>query len=132
MPDYKEIVYCTDFSENADHAFGDAKYMAGIAGAKLFVLHVTPGAAGGSATSKEKESGVENLRTHYACEGDVDYVLRTGNEATEILQFADEHAGAPIVLGARGVGALLGIFGGSIADKVTRHAKSPVLVVPNS
>ena len=132
MPDYKEIVYCTDFSENADHAFGDAKYMAGITGAKLFVLHVTQGASGGGATAKEQEAGVENLRTHYAFEGDVEYVLRTGNEATEILKFADEHPGALIVLGARGVGALLGIFGGSIADKVTRHAKAPVLVVPSS
>ena len=131
MPDYKNIVYCTDFSEQADHAFEDAKYMAGITGAKLFVLHVTQGAPGG-ATTKEQAAGVENLRTHYAFEGDVEYVLRTGNEATEILKFADEQPGALIVLGARGVGALLGIFGGSIADKVTRHAKAPVLVVPSS
>lgn len=131
MPDYKSIVYCTDFSEQADHAFGDAKYMAGVTGGKLFVLHVTPGAGGASATSKEQESGMENLRTHYAFEG-AEYVLRYGNEATEILQFADEQPGALIVLGARGSGALAGIFGGSIADKVTRHAKAPVLVVPSS
>jgi len=132
MPDYKNIVYCTDFSEQADHAFGDAKYMAGVTGAKLFVLHITQGAPGGGPTAKEQEAGVENLRTHYASEGDVEYVLRAGNEATEILKFADEQPGALIVLGARGVGALLGIFGGSIADKVTRHAKAPVLVVPSS
>lgn len=61
MPDYKNIVYCTDFSEQADHAFEDAKYMAGITGAKLFVLHVTQGAPSG-ATTKEQTAGVENLR----------------------------------------------------------------------
>ncbi|HET6495284.1 MAG TPA: universal stress protein [Thermoleophilia bacterium] len=130
MPDYGNIVYCTDFSEQADRAFEDARYMAGITGAKLFVLHVTPGSGGAGVTPKEQESSMESMRTHYASEG-AEYVLRYGNEATEILQFADEQPKALIVLGARGVGALAGIFGGSIADKVTRHAKSPVLVVPN-
>ena len=41
---------------------------------------------GGGPTSKEQAAGVEDLRAHYAFEGDVEYALRAGNEATEILE----------------------------------------------
>jgi nucleotide-binding universal stress UspA family protein len=129
MPDYKSIVYCTDFSENADFAFAEAKYMARMTGAKLFIVHVTPGVAAEAAVT-EAEGGTENLRKTYVAEG-AEYVALHGNEAAEIMKFAERQSAPLIVIGARGIGALTSLFsGGSIADKVARNAKGPVLLVP--
>lgn len=129
MPGYKNVVYCTDFSANADIAFAEAKYMAGMTGAKLFVLHVTANTSA-PLTAREQEQKAHQLRGAYAAEG-AEYVMLYGNEAAEIMKFAEGQTDALIVLGARGVGALSGLFaGGSIADKVARNAKGPVLVVP--
>ena len=131
MPDYKNIVYCTDFSENADFAFAEARYMAGITGAKVFIVHVTPG--GGEApvpTAQAVQGAIDHLRETYVLAG-AEYAELYGNEAAEIMKFAEAQPDALIILGARGIGALASLLsGGSIADKVTRNAKGPVLIVP--
>ncbi len=40
LPDIKRILYATDLSENARHAFGYAASLANRYGAKIIVLHV--------------------------------------------------------------------------------------------
>ena len=126
MSEYKNIVFCSDFSKNANHAYAEAVKVAQALGATLFVLHVVPGAGGGA----EPGGGLENLRKAYPAEG-AEYAVLNGNETVQILSFAEEKDAGLIVIGARGIGALAGLFGGgSIADKVLKNAKIPVLVVP--
>ncbi len=123
MSEYKNIVFCSDFSKNANHAYTEAVKVASALGATLFVLHVVPGAGGGA-------GNLETLREAYPAEG-AEYAVLNGNETVQILSFAEEKDAGLIVIGARGVGALTGLFGGgSIADKVLKNAKIPVLVVP--
>jgi nucleotide-binding universal stress UspA family protein len=131
MPDFKSIVYCTDFSENADFAFAEARYMAGVTGAKLFVVHVTPGHDAEAATASWKaQEGADHLRETYPVEG-AEYVALYGNEAAAIMRFAEGQTAPLIVIGARGIGAIASLFsGGSVADKIARNAKGPVLIVP--
>ena len=130
MPDFKNIVYCTDFSENADFAFAEARYMAGVTGAKLFVVHVTPGGGAEAAMAPKAQAGADHLRETYPVEG-AEYVALYGNEAAEIMRFAEGQEAPLIVIGARGIGAIASLFsGGSIADKIARNAKGPVLIVP--
>ncbi len=125
MPAYQNIVFGTDFSEQANKAFEEAKYLAGLAGGKLHVIHVVPGAMVGG-----EEAGTASLEERYRAEG-AEYRVLHGHEASELMKFAEGLPGAVIVVGARGVGVLTGLFGGgSICDKVVANAKCPVLVVP--
>ena len=56
-------------------------------------------------------------------------VVREGNVAGEILDFAKELDCSMIVIGSKGAGKAGRFTIGSVADKVMRHADRPVLVV---
>jgi nucleotide-binding universal stress UspA family protein len=53
MPEYRNIVFGTDFSKNAEQAFQEARYMASVTGAHLYVVHVVPGAGGSAVTGSD-------------------------------------------------------------------------------
>ena len=130
MPEYKNIVYATDFSEHANRAFEEAKYVAGITGGTLHVLHVVPGSGAKTGGSEPETSGSSKLVERYPAEG-AEYAVLHGNEAAAIIGYADSRPGSVIVIGSRGIGVITGLFGGgSICDKVVANASSPVLVVP--
>ena len=133
MAAYQDIVFGTDFSEEAKAAFEEAKYMASLSGAKLSVVHVVPGSttkAVGAYEGEGTEAGTESLRERFPAEGAEYHILR-GHEAEQIIRYADARPASLIVIGARGIGRLTGLFGGgSVCDKVVANAKSPVLVVP--
>jgi nucleotide-binding universal stress UspA family protein len=130
MPEYRNIVFGTDFSKNAEQAFQEARYMASVTGAHLYVVHVVPGAGGSAETGSDKPLG--ELRDAYQAQG-AEYAILRGNETEQILRFADERQAGLIVIGARGIGMFAGLFGGgSIADKIVKNSKIPVLVVPAS
>ncbi|MEN8152164.1 MAG: universal stress protein [Planctomycetota bacterium] len=145
MVEYRNILFCTDFSKNADRAFEDATHLASLSSGYLYVLHVVP--ARGRRMTAALWSAEEAEETDEADEARVlDFLERTyggktavahevavrhGNEAEEILKFADAHDVKVIVMGARGMGRLSGLLGpGSVADKVMQSAKIPVLLVP--
>jgi nucleotide-binding universal stress UspA family protein len=56
-------------------------------------------------------------------------VVREGNVAEEILDFAKELDVTMILIGSKGAGKAGRFSLGSVADKVMRHADRPVLVV---
>ncbi len=56
-------------------------------------------------------------------------VVREGNVAEEILDFAHELDCSMIIVGSKGTGKVGRFALGSVADKVMRHADRPVLVV---
>ena len=58
--------------------------------------------------------------------------VRTGNASQQIGEVAAESAGSIIVMASRGAGGLRRWVLGSVADKVIRSARRPVLVVPHS
>jgi nucleotide-binding universal stress UspA family protein len=55
----------------------------------------------------------------------------TGKPASTIVRVADEQDAAVIVIGSQRYGAIAGVLG-SVAARVAREAKRPVLVVPGS
>lgn len=146
MGGFKKIVVCSDFSENADKAFDVAAAMA-EGGGQLTVLHVVPAAfdyermarglgsaapLGSAALDDEaiRQRLLERYgsRTAVPCEA---AVVR-GNEAHEIVKFAEENGADVIVMGARGIGFIAGLLGGgSVVDKVVKSATMPVIVVPH-
>ena len=142
MPDYKKIVYCTDFSDNADQAFKEACYIASLTDSRVYVVHVVPEAFNYQSMAAEtvlppqppsEDQVMQRLQDRYvsACPTG-EAVLRYGSEASSILEFAKEVDADLLVMGARGLGFLANILGGgSIADKVVKNAQLPVLVVPH-
>jgi len=145
MPPFKRILFCTDFSENADFAFFFA-----LDAAKrrpdsiLYLLHVIP------------EPEAQFWKTYiYEVEGvdekarqDIDrkisdayesripesqrfeVVVRIGKDYLEILRFAEEHDVDLIVIGRQGHSAVTSMFFGRVTERVVRKAECPVLVVP--
>src|SRR5262249_37233072 len=65
-----------------------------------------------------------------AASGNVRAVLREGDPAREILAVADELAPSLIVTGTPGRRGLAHVLLGSVAEKVVRGSKVPVLTVP--
>lgn len=140
MPEYRNILCCTDFSHNADVAFEEAAYIASLAGARLTLLHVIHAGVGEAAlalpadqVAAEDDAGLERMAREYPPPAGVEmgYSVRHGNIAAEILEAAEEVGAELIVIGARGLTrweAFMG--GGSIAEKVVRHASTTVIVVP--
>lgn len=70
------------------------------------------------AAERLKETGVQ-----------VSTVLKAGNPAASINEYAELHSVDLTVIGAKGLRATLGILLGGVAQQVVEYSKSPVLVV---
>jgi nucleotide-binding universal stress UspA family protein len=147
LPDspYRRILFCTDFSDNADHAFGYALDAAlRRPGCTLFLLHVVPEPdAQFWKTYLYEVEGVDEKAKH-----DIDarvtetYLPRVpesvdfrvemcvGRDYQKILAFAAENSADLIVMGRHGHSALESVLFGNVTEKVVRKAACPVLVVP--
>jgi nucleotide-binding universal stress UspA family protein len=139
MPEYSNILFCTDFSHNADVAFEEASHIASLTGASLSLLHVIHGGVGETARAVsasqrdlEESAALGHLERVYlpGSAGALRMAVRRGNVTAEILEHAAETSADLIVIGARGIGRLEGFLGGgSIAEKVARNAKVPMVIV---
>ncbi len=56
-------------------------------------------------------------------------ILKAGNPAASIIEWADLHETDLIVMGAKGLRATLGILLGGVAQQVIENAKTPVMIV---
>ena len=147
-PKYKKVLFCTDFSENADYAFEFAYGIAKRDDGLLYILYVIPdnphrayaeGIIPGDILEKVdkkfEEDLANNYREHYVkkIEGGVKYevVTRSGREDNEILEFAKKEKADIIVMGTHGRTGIEHVFFGSIAEKVLRHSPFPVFIIPD-
>ena len=147
-PQYKKVLFCTDFSENADYAFDFAYGIAKRDEGLLYILHVIP------ENSQEaflemliprdtvnklhtfiKEDVENNYKDHYLKKiGDkiaYEIVTISGREDEEILTFAKQEHVDIIVMGTHGRTGIEHVFFGSVAEKVLRHSPFPVFVIPD-
>jgi nucleotide-binding universal stress UspA family protein len=119
-----QILAGTDFSDNAEAALAVAVQTARALHARLHLLHVfAPG-----------EIEVTELLAHAAATAPPDVpvtVAATGGDAAqEILRYAMRHSIDLIVVGTHGRTGLSRALLGSVAERVLRGARCPVLVVP--
>ena len=146
-PKYKKVLFCTDFSENADYAFNFAYGVAKRDKGLLYILHVIPenphqGYIDGfiTAVDSEKiqqaiEESLDNdFREHYISkiENGVKYeaVIKSGREDEEIVEFARDEKVDIIVMGTHGKTGIEHVFFGSVAERVIRHSPYPVFIIP--
>lgn len=144
---YDTILCCTDFSENAAHAFTFALDAAiRRPDSALHLLHVIPEPeAQFWKTYVYNVEGVDDkARKAIDQKIEEDYKplipetvsltveMRIGKDYLQILEYAKEIGADLIVLGRHGHSALENVLFGNVTEKVVRKAACPVLVVPRS
>jgi nucleotide-binding universal stress UspA family protein len=145
---FQRILFCTDFSENANLAFDFALDAARRRpGSVIYLLHIIPEPEAQfwrtylyeveGLDEKARRDMDERISEQYlprVPQGvDVRVEIRIGKDHEEILNFARENKIDLIVLGREGEGSTLRrTFFGNVAEKVTSKAECAVLVAPLS
>ncbi len=139
-----KILHPTDFSDCAAEAQEEASRLARVLGAELVLLHVSveaplyaEGLIGVKDVRKVYEAqrkwAEETLEARAAALRDTGVtsraLVRVGVPAEEIAKVAGEEGVDMIVMGTHGRGGLSRFFLGSVADRVIRAARCPVLTV---
>ena len=144
---YRRILFCTDFSENAEFAF-DYAIDAAVRrpGSVLYVLHVIPEPDAQfwktyiyeveDVDQKAKRDIDERIEKTYLVRApksvQIEVVIRVGKDSDSILEFAEENAVDLIVMGRRGRSSLGKVLFGNVTEKICRKAPCAVLIVPLS
>ena len=147
MVTYKNILFCTDFSENAQAALPFAIDLAKKYGAPLHVLYVyqDPGLVAEFEISSnvkmdwirvahlmgtEMEKKLKALCDEVTREvGSCQSKLVRGRPHSEILRYAKEAEIDLIVMGSHGLSGLEHVLFGSTAERVLRESPCHVLVI---
>ena len=146
MPQIARILVPTDFSPASDAALAYARELARQFGATLNLVHVfddpfTSGAFVGDGTvtmpldlreSLERAAQDQLAARHAEHAGSLpgsSADLLTGSGARRIVEHAEETKADLIVMGTHGRGGLGHLLLGSIAEKVVRTSRCPVLTV---
>lgn len=142
---FKRILFCTDFSRNAEFAFDFAIDIAERnTDSVLYLLHVIPEVDAqfwktylyemDEVDEKAKQDMETKVREEYLSKipstinAEVEY--RIGKDYMEILDFAKEKEIDLIIIGRQGQSSIQKMLFGNVTEKVTRHAECPVLVIP--
>jgi nucleotide-binding universal stress UspA family protein len=139
MAAWKQIGCAVDFSAHSWNALQRAVALAGRLGAQLTLVHVVPPGLGGTPFKAERALGLAEERLlamlgewRAVAEHDlgrsVETRLLAGSPAAELARFAGGGLDL-LVVGTRGATGLGRLFLGSVAERVTRDATCPVMVV---
>ncbi|RZN15031.1 MAG: universal stress protein [Methanosarcinales archaeon] len=144
---YKKIVVATDGSKEAEKAIKCAVELSRLAGAKLYAIYVIDRAsflstplvtmpidvAWGKLEEQFHNEAAETIKkivdAGAAVGVEVEAKIVEGHAAEEIIKFSEELPADLTVMGSLGKSGLSRFLLGSVADKVTRNAKLPVMVV---
>ena len=140
----KEILVPVDGSDNANRAVGFAAQMAAALKVPMRLFYVFPaasveviGMAGMSrddidhAAQAAAQRAFDKTREALgdALPDDLEEETSIGDPAEEIVRFAEDDPGVMIIMGRRGLSRMSSLVLGSVSDKVSRHAKSPVTII---
>jgi nucleotide-binding universal stress UspA family protein len=141
---YEKILYATDFSDMAKKAFQYAKGLWGSGARDVIILHVIDQRGTDLLTSLTAidvlavEKGweelalkeISGLEDELRSEGfTVKTRIEKGIPFKEIIRVAEEENASVIMIGSHGKSNIAEMLLGSVAEKVVRKAKRPVLVV---
>jgi nucleotide-binding universal stress UspA family protein len=137
---FKQIVWATDGSENAERALSYARDLARREGAGITVVHVLTKLAGGRAGNLSVHGDEDEIKARIRAQ--FEDLLRTGvnatltfdsdlggNPAHQIADAAREARADLIVVGTRGHTVIGGLLLGSVTQRLLHEAPCPVLVV---
>jgi nucleotide-binding universal stress UspA family protein len=132
------ILFPTDFSDNAEHAFSTAKELVASGAKHLTILHVQDKEKISrhlaerlpefDRIDRERLERMKNDLSGYT--GKVDYELTHGHPANDIVARARKGDISLVVMGSQGRGFVSEVLLGSVSHQVARHAPVSVLLVP--
>jgi nucleotide-binding universal stress UspA family protein len=148
MTNYKKVLFCTDFSENADYAFNFAYGIARRDDGLLYILYVIPenphrtvweGYISQESLEMIQKDIKEDLDNKYReryvkkIEDGVKFeiVTKSGREDDEIIKFAKKEKADIVVMGTHGRTGIEHVFFGSVAEKLIRHSPFPIFIIPD-
>ncbi len=139
------ILVPLDFSRHSQTALCHAKELAAVYDARLDLLHVVEDwlwlypafytdvmNSVGIDPDLEEKAAEELKQFYHETEGPgpaVDFHVRKGHAAHEIIRFAEEHRSELVVMSTHGLRGLDHFLLGSIAEKVVRRSPAPVFTV---
>ncbi|NQU41772.1 universal stress protein [bacterium] len=144
---FRKILFCTDFSENADFAFQYAIDAASRRpGCALHLLHVIPEPEAQfwktylyeiedidiKAKANIDAKIDETYRPRVPADMELVVEVRIGKDYARILEYAEEEDVDLIVMGRHGKSSWGTVLFGNVTEKITRHADCAILVVPLS
>ena len=157
MPRIDKILYATDLSKNSAYAFQYATDIADKNDALIFILNVVEELPETARITLEnylsdeqyqkfinrKLDSVDIIKQRLTAfcdnvqKGDPQCVFRVaaidvfeGHPVNEILRYAEKNSCDIIVMGTHGKGLISHALLGSVAEKVMRRSKVPVVVIP--
>jgi nucleotide-binding universal stress UspA family protein len=142
----KKVLVATDFGPASESALRYAQALARSFGAELHVLHVVENILtramdgyGYGAIAPEVQLDIERAgrkQTEALLSDEDRHELRaiaatvtSNSPADAIVEYARDHGLDLIVMGTHGRGAIAHLFMGSVAERVVRTARCPVLTV---
>ena len=145
---FRKILFCTDFSENADRAFVFAVNSAlRNTGCELHLFHVIPEPPAqfwkgyiyevdedvDARAKREIDEKIASIYRPRVPEGvKLVVAMRIGEAGRQILEYAAEADADLIIVGRQGAGAVGKILFGNVTERVVRKSTCPVLVIPPS
>ena len=139
---YEKILIATDGSEYTKNAVDYGIDIAKSTGAKLFAIYIVDTAAFASIPmdaawesmyellKQEGDLAIKYVSERAQAEGlEVEGNLIEGHPADEIIRYSEKNLISLIVMGTLGKSGLDRFLLGSVAEKVVRNSKIPVLVV---
>jgi nucleotide-binding universal stress UspA family protein len=140
---YRKILIATDGSEYTKKAVDYGIELANNIGAKLHVIYVVDTRAYSSIPTsspmeftysflrQEGDSAIKYVANRAEAAGlEVEEIIAEGHPADEIIKYAEKNSIDLIVIGTLGKSGLERFLLGSVADKVIRNSKIPVITVP--
>lgn len=129
---FDRVLYATDFSENAEHAFDAFSYLR-HATEETTLVHVrTPKdpEPGNGADPYERLTELTDELERWDIDTEID--IRDGDPTTEILESEAEHEPTTILIGSRGHSRLRRLLLGSVSEDIVANATGNVLLIPPS
>ena len=139
----KTIVVPVDFSDESLDAVKVARQQLAEQDRDLHVIHVVPELPAATYPGLTQDPLDDELRTREATEAlqralcetasdEISIDVRVGDAGHRIVEFAKEISADLIVMPSHGRSGLSRVLLGSVAERVTRHAPCPVLILRSS
>ena len=135
----KHVLFVTDFSEIADHAFTFVEKIAADGARRITLLHVQdksriePHLGHRLETFNEIDRGrLQKMKGALREKTDaiVEIEILYGSPFVEIDHYVREHNVHLVVMRSQGRGFVQELFIGSVSHSVARHSEAPVLLIP--
>jgi len=133
------VLFPTDFSENAEHAFRFLEKIVADGAKRVTLLHVQdrtridPHLRHRLEEFNELDQGrLEGLKDRLSQKGESEIEIQVtfGHPFQEIVRAVRENAVRLVVMGSQGRGFVEEVFLGSVSHRVARHSDAPVMLIP--